>query len=409
MKFFARLAFRNLGRRPVRTGLTVTAMACGTGLLITALSLLDGMIWDLVAGATENYHGHATVTTRRYLKRRRIQFTMPESAPPLRVFEDPKVLAHSARVRGYLLLSVGEGETSQSQPAELLGIDPESEKAVSRLPRNVSEGRFLKGTSGHEIVLGRGLAKRLGARLGDSVAAMGQAADGSIAAELFTVVGIFDSGDQIRDSSLALVGRVDLQEMLVLEDGVHEWVLALDEPLSAKLWADGMDLPRLEVSPWHHYLPQMSQMLDTVGAIRAIYAFVFYFAVLLITMNTMYMALLERVREFAIMGAVGLKPSKLAGLLLLEALMLSAIAGLLGGALGSGLSLLLRAHPLDFRDSLSNLSWVGASFEPVFRAAPTPEGILWPMAMTTLLGLLVAILPAWKLYRLRPVEVLREI
>ncbi|MCR4294921.1 MAG: FtsX-like permease family protein, partial [Elusimicrobia bacterium] len=287
--------------------------------------------------------------------------------------------------------------------------DPRGEPAVSRLPRRVREGRFLTATTGREIVLGRGLAKRLGAGLGAPVAAMGQAADGSIAAELFTVVGIFDSGDQIRDASLAVVGREALQELLVLEGRVHEWVLALRSPLEAKTWAAGLDLPGLAVSPWNRFLPQMSQMLDSVGATRAIYAVVFYFAVLLITMNTMYMALLEREREFAIMGAVGLQPARLVGLLLLEALMLSAVAAALGGALGAAGSFYLRAHPLDFRGAFSNFSFVGASLEPVFRAAPTPGGIIWPMAMTAFLGLLVALLPAWKLYRLRPVEVLREV
>ncbi|MCR4294711.1 MAG: ABC transporter permease, partial [Elusimicrobia bacterium] len=124
MKLYVLLALRNLGRRPGRTGLTVAAMACGTGLLIMALGLLNGMIWDLVAGATESYYGHAKVTAPRYLERRAIQFTLPEAEPPGRVFADPEVLARSARVRGFFLLSAGEGEGSRSQPAELLGVDP---------------------------------------------------------------------------------------------------------------------------------------------------------------------------------------------------------------------------------------------------------------------------------------------
>ncbi len=409
MRLFLRLALRNLGRRPVRTGLTVAAIAIGTGLLIVALGLLYGMIWDMVAGATENYHGHATVTAERYLERRRIQLTLPQAEPPSGVFADPGVLAHSGRLRGYALLSVGEGEASQTQPAELLGIDPEGERNVSRLPRRIAEGRFLRGLSGREIVLGRGLARRLGAELGSSVAAMGQAADGSIAAELFTVAGILDSGDQIRDSSLALVGRKDLADMLVLEGKVHEWVLALVEPLRADLWAKGQKPAGAVVSPWQRFLPQMGEMLEMIGVYRAIYAVVFYFAVLLVTMNTMYMALLERVREFAVMGAVGLEPKKLVGLLLIEAVILSGFSAIIGGILGAAGSFYLEAYPIDLRDGFSTLTWVGASIEPVFRCAPSAGGILWPMVMTTLLGFLVALLPAWKLYWLRPVEVLREV
>lgn len=409
MKLYLRLALRNLGRRRGRTGLTVAAMAGGTALLIVAVGMLYGMVWDLVAAATENYHGHAVVTAERYLERRTMQLTLPEAEPPLALFADPMVVGHSARVRGFALLSAGEAREAQTQPAELLGIDPAGEGAVSRLPRRVKQGRFLRGMGDGEIVLGRGLARRLGVAPGAEVAAVGQAADGSVAAELFTLVGILDSGDAARDSSLALVGRSDLQRMLALNDRVHEWVLALKEPIESREWAAGIRLDGMELSTWRRFLAPISEMLDMMGAYRAIYAVIFYFGVLLVTMNTMYMALLERVREFAVMGAVGLAPLRLAALLVLEALLLSALAGVLGGALGSAASWYLSVHPLDFRQSFGAMTWVGATLEPVFRCETTWDAVLWPVAMTTLLGLLVALFPAWKLYRLRPVEALREV
>ncbi|MFH1723492.1 MAG: FtsX-like permease family protein [Elusimicrobiota bacterium] len=413
MKLFLRLAARNLGRRPVRTLLTMSAMAGATALLVVALGLLYGMIWDMVASATETYYGHAVVTAERYLDRHRIQLTMDQDEPPEAVLDHPEVTGRAARVRGFMLLSAGEGEESQTQPAEVLGIDPEAERGVSRLPKRVAEGRFLSGLKGGEIVLGRGLARRLGAKIGTEIAAMGQAADGSIAAELFTVTGILETGDKLRDTSLALVGREDLQAALSLEGRVHEWVLALKQPLQAKLWAEAIKEAvkgrGVEVSPWDRFLPQMSEMIEMTGVYRTIYAVIFYFAVVLVTMNTMYMALHERVREFAIMGAVGLKPTRLASLLIIEALYLSLASAIAGGAIGAAWSHHWNVHPLDFRESFTSLTWVGASIEPVFRTAPGFEHVLFPVLMTALIGIVVALLPAFKLYRLRPVEVLREV
>ncbi len=411
MRLYFVLALRNLWRRPGRTLLTMSAMAGATALLVVALGLLYGMIWDMVAAATETYYGHATVTAEKYLDRHRIQLTMKEDEPPEAVFNDPEVKGWAARVRGFMLLSAGEGEKSQTQPAELLGIDPEAEKGVSRLPTRVAEGRFLSGLEGKEMVLGRGLAMRLGAGVGAEIAAMGQAADGSIAAELFKVVGILETGDKLRDTSLALVGRKDLQETLSLEGRVHEWVLALEHPLQAKLWTAGVakSAKGLVVSPWDRFLPQMSEMLEMTGVYRMIYAVIFYFAVVLVTMNTMYMALHERIREFAIMGAVGLKPVRLASLLIIEALYLSAASAVAGGTIGALWSWYWQVHPLDFRGSLTSLTWVGATIEPVFRTAPGWENVLFPACMTALIGVVVALLPAIKLYRLRPVEILREV
>ncbi|MBI4679198.1 MAG: ABC transporter permease [Elusimicrobia bacterium] len=223
------------------------------------------------------------------------------------------------------------------------------------------------------------------------------------------VVGILDSGDKLRDGTLALVGMRDLQEMLALEGKVHEWVLKLKEPLEAKAWAGRVSgAGGVKVSPWNRFLPQMSDMLQMVGFIRVLYAVIFYFAVVLVSTNTIYMALLERVREFAVMGALGLKPSRLAALVILEALILSIGAALAGGAVGILATLHFERHPLDFRSTVTSITWAGATLQPVYRTAFSWENVLFPVAVTAVIGIVVALLPAWRLARARPVEILRE-
>ncbi|MBI5210657.1 MAG: ABC transporter permease [Elusimicrobia bacterium] len=438
MRLLLTMAWRNLGRRPMRTFLTMSAMAGATAVLITALCMLFGMIWDLFSAATENYHGHAVVAASRYLDERHIQLALDESRPPLGILGSPEVEGRAARLRGFGLLSAGGaregagrgwsplarcrnacgaregaglGTESQSQPAEFLGVDPAAERLVSRLPGRVAEGRFLAGSGKREMVLGAGLARRLAAGLGSDIAVMGQAADGSIAAERFTVVGILDGGDKLRDSTLALVGLRDLQEMLVLEGKVHEWVVRLKEPLKAKAWAERVSDPRsgVEVAPWNRFLPQMSEMFNMIRLLRGIYAAIFYFAVVLVATNTMYMALLERIREFAVMGALGLRASRLASLVLMEALLLSSGSALAGGCLGSLAVLRLQEHPLDFRRTITSITWAGATLQPVYRTVFAWEHVLFPVAVTAVIGVAVALLPAWKLGRTRPVDILREV
>ena len=112
----------------------------------------------------------------------------------------------SGRVKGFALLSYGSGDSSRSQPAELLGIDPDNENQVSTLSRKVLAGSFITSPSAKEIVLGKGLALSLGAKPGGEIVAMGQDMYGSVAADIFHIAGIIDTGDPVRDTSLALVG-----------------------------------------------------------------------------------------------------------------------------------------------------------------------------------------------------------
>lgn len=406
-----KLGYRNLWRNRRRTLLTMSAMALSTALLILTLGIYDGMLWDMIEGATELYHGHVKIAAKGYLDNEQIFNTIPEDGVREEVLKDPMVVGAAGRVRGFALLSAGEGEKGKSQPAELFGIDPEEEHTVTSLDKHVSEGHFLSGSSTKEIVLGRGLAILLDAGLGDEVVAMGQGADGSIAAELFTVAGIIDTNDQVRDTMLAVAGRKTLQSMFVLDGRLHEVSVKLTRSLEARRWAEKEQvvLADYDVSPWNSFLPQIGQIIDVWGTMKFIFAVIFYFAVILVSANTMYMSLLERLREFGIMAAIGLKQRRLSRLVLLEGFMMSALAGLVGGLVGIAGSFYLKNHYIDLSAFISEIAYAETVLQPRLRTYPAAGNMLMPIAMITLLGVAVASFPARRLKRHKPVDVLREV
>jgi ABC-type lipoprotein release transport system permease subunit len=406
-----RLSFRNLWRNQRRTLLTMSAMAAATAILIVTMGLTSGAMDDSVQSATGLYHGHAKITTPGYLDGRDIALNLAQESLPREISQDPHVLGAAGRVRGFALLSAGDENDAQTQPVELLGVSPSEEERVSALSRRVVSGSVLPGDGGKGILLGTALAKRLEAEVGGEVVAMGQAADGSIAAEIFTVSGLIDSGDVMLNGSLALVDRDILQRMTALEGRVHEWVLKLDNPLQAREWAAGMQasMPGAEITPWQRLLPTIAQMLDASGANKAITALIFYFAVVLVTVNTMYMAQLERMREFAVMGAIGLKPRRLMSLIVLEGTLMSGIASVVGGLAGTALSFYLVDHPVVMAQSSEAISFSGATMSTALRTLPTWDTLVLPVLLMMLLGGLISFFPAWKLGRLRPVDALREV
>ncbi|HUT63095.1 MAG TPA: FtsX-like permease family protein [Anaerolineae bacterium] len=411
MKLLVKLAYRNLWRNRRRTLLTISAMAVATTLLILTLGIYDGMLWDMVDGATKVYHGHVKITADQYLERRQLHLTIPENGMYEKIRTDSEVQGIAGRVRAFALLSFGEDESGHTQPSELFGIDPAEERNVTTLHEHVSEGRFLNGSDSHEIILGNGLAKLLEAKIGGEVVAMGQASDGSIAADIFQVTGIIDTGDPVRDASLAVVGRKTLQRMFVLEGKLHELSITLKHSPDAKKWASKLqpEFQGMEVTSWNTFLPQIGQIMEAWGAMKFIFAAIFYFAVILVAANTMYMALLERMREFGIMTAIGFKRRRLTRMIILEGSLMSGIAGIAGGLAGMIGSFYLKNHVIDLSAFITQISYAEATLQPRLRSYPTLDNILGPTVMIILLGMIVAIFPARKLRRFRPIDVLREV
>ena len=406
-----KLGYRNLWRNRRRTLLTMTAMSFATALVILMLGIYDGMLWSMLDGATEMYYGHVKITAPGYLEKFRIYMTIDEDSFPNTVKKDKQVKGIAGRVRGFALLSFGKGEASHTQPAELFGINPDEERNVTKLESCVLEGSFLSGSDTKEILLGKGLAGRLEAEIGGEIVAMGQSADGSIAAELFRVVGIIETGDQIRDASLAVVGRKTLQEMMALEGKLHEWAVAMKRPLDALKWTPELKTGStdFEITPWNQFLPLMGEMLETWKVFKFIFAFIFYFAVILITVNTMYMAFFERLREFGIMEAVGMRIRRLSVMIVLEGFLMSGISSLIGGGVGILASLYFNRHSIDLSAFFTEISFAGASFQPIIKCYLQLDNMLIPIMMVTVLGMLVAVFPARKLMRLRPVDALKEV
>lgn len=407
-----RLAWRNLGRNPRRTGLTMSAMGLATGLLVLVLGYVDGFFADMIRVVTELERGHVVVAAPEYLERNRLENTLPASGPdaaPTRLKPTGRIEAIAGRLRGWALLSAGDDERMQTVPVELLGIDPQMEAGVTALIASIRQGAPMVSMESDGIVLGAGLARRLRVEVGDEVAAMGQGADGSIAQALWTVTGIFETGDAARDGGLALLGRETLGEFLVLEDAVHEWVIRLADPLGAMPFAAAVStsVPGAEVIPWQGVMPQIAAMLDMAEVSQWFSAIFFYFAVVLIAVNTMSMSFFERTREFAVMGAVGLSPKRMWRLLLLEGVFMSTVAALIGAALGWAGSSWLAANPILLGGP--GLSFAGATIEARIATLPTLGNVTRPMLVMIVVGLLAALPPAIRLRRLRPVDSLREV
>jgi ABC-type lipoprotein release transport system permease subunit len=402
-----RLALRNIWRNRRRSLLTLSAMVVSSSLLILALGVFSGMLADILASATEQYQGHLVISPDGYQEDRDLfaAFAPPEDLLS-RLARQPEMSGASPRLRAFGLVS----HDQSTYPAELLGVAPAEERRVTTLAEHLVAGVFLDPQGSDGAVLGRSLAAKLGVGPGDELVFVTQAADGSIGNELLTVSGVFATGDSVRDNGLVLVNLPWLQRVMVLPGRIHEVAVRLADPLRAPDSARQVNswLPAgLTSLDWGVLLPEMKEVIASFDVSRMIIVVILYLATGLGILNTFFMSVLERTREFGILMAIGMRPWRIRVMILLETLVMGLLALIAGVGLGLLMSLYMARYGIDLSGYLTPITYAGGTLPPRLHAVIEGANVTLPAGLLLVVCLLAGFLPANRAARLKPVEALR--
>lgn len=404
----ASLALRNIWRNRRRTLLTLSAMVVSSSLLILALGVFSGMMEDMLTTSTGQYYGHLVINRPGYQDDRDLYAAF---APPEQLLatlsSNSRILEFSPRLRGFGLLSHG----MNTRPAELLGVQPKKERQVTGLQDSLIQGEYLQPGDADGVVLGVELATRLGLSTGDELVFFTQAADGSIGNDILVVRGIFSTGDKSRDNALALVPLPWLQRVLALPGSIHELSLRIERPMEAAALAQSLQVqipPDLEILDWGALLPEMREAIASFDISRMIVVIILYFATALGILNTFFMSVMERTREFGVLMAIGMRPWRVRTLVLLETLIMGVISLVLGVGLGLALTLYMAQVGIDLSGNLTPVTYAGGTILPRLHAVFDFQNFLVPALALLLISLLAGFLPANRAARMKPVQALRE-
>lgn len=400
-----RLAWRNAWRNPRRTGIVVTAAAVGIGGVVLTMAVNYGMVLEMVETAIAAELGHLQVHARGFeedpVLARRLEDGGAAGARALSELEAVRVWA--PRVRGQGLVF----SPRASVGVQVVGIDPERESEVSSLARSLVDGHYLDGA--RRVLIGEALARRLTVGTGDKLVLSVQDLGGQLTGEAYRVGGVFRTPSRELDRGTVFLRLRESQRLLGLDGAISELVVlakrrsdipAIQQALRARL-GDGV-----EVRTWEELQPLFVYLIESFDSMAWImYAAVFIGMAFGIA-NVLLMTVYERMREFGIQMAIGLRSQRLVAMVVLESIVLTFV-GLVIGLGAAVLCVWALADGIDLSRFSEGLSAYGipTRIRPVIR--------VYDIVVPTLVALVTAIVsslwPALHAIRFRPAEALRHI
>ena len=396
-----KISWRNLWRNTTRTNITIAAVALCVAILIIFQALIIGLIEKAVSNTTNLVVGEVQVHAIGYLDDRSIYKSL-HNIEEVRAVAKENNIGIVERSYGFGLISSG----TKSAGTQFWGINPESELKHFDFANNIDAGKFLTETSLNKVVLGQKLARSLAAKVGTELVVFVQGADGSLGNDLFYVAGILKNIADDIDRGAAMILKDDFDILFSTKNIVHEIALNSKGKFEAEEIQKRVSaqLKDASVMTWKQRMPFISSMVDQMSAFMlTMFSLIFTVAASLGVMNTLLMATYDRMKEFGIIRAIGATPWRIIRQVSMEAILLTALASIIGTGIGLGISLYLQVYGIDF-SSQGNLSFGGVVFDPIWKASVSFKIVLLPVALMMLTSIVASIYPASIAARIKPVE-----
>jgi len=330
------LAWRNIWRNKRRTILTLIAISFATAIVVFFQGLQISAHETAIVATTRIFQGAIQVQREDYFDNPQISRSIenPESLRESIALLD-EVEAATLRAIGFALIS----SEDRTYGVQVVGVDPELEPRLSSIPGLVREGNYLDDESYYHVALGAAIARNLRVGVGDELTILGQGKEGSLAAAVVVVQGVYESGSSEVDRSLIQIPLRAFQEIFYMPDEAHSVVVRvsslsrlnkIQERISAII--EGQNL---RVLRWDEITPGLKQSLEFDRITDWIFLLSLIVIVIIGILNSFLMSIIERTREFGMLLCLGMKPGGLTKLILLECSQLVIMGTMLGSLLGA--------------------------------------------------------------------------
>ncbi|HOO89729.1 MAG TPA: ABC transporter permease, partial [Syntrophales bacterium] len=406
MSIDVKMAWRNLWRNPRRSILTIAAIAFASLLLVFMLSWQFGSYETMIDSSVRIHTGHLQVQAEGYQDKKSMRLVVSDPAAVGNVLDkNPEVAAYTYRANAFSLVSSKE----RTYGVIVVGIDPDREAKVSTLKKLIRQGSYLSENETDQALVGELLARNLQIGVGDELVVLGQGRDGSIAATVVTVRGIYRSGMDEFDRSSIQIPLAYFQDVYNMRGAVHEVVvlgksLKYVPEIKKTVAADIKGIKNKEALVDLDWMELMPGLIEAIK--MDLYSgFIFYIILIIVVafsiLNTFLMTIFERTKEFGVLMAIGTTPGRLCKLLMIESTIMT-IAGIIAGIiLGSLVTWYFQVHGI-FISGTSELMRQFGLPERIYPQLSLLSASIGPAAVLVI-TFLTALYPALKVWRFRPV------
>ena len=399
------LAWRNVWRNPRRTAVILLAVIIGVWSMILLGALMRGIMVGMVDNGIATLTGHIKICAMGYRNDPVIENSIENPHAVLPVLEQlPPGSRWTSRVR----VNAVANNARHASGVTLVGIEPNREIGLSFIGKAVTQGRYLDPADANGIIIGQALLEKFETRIGHKLVLMSQDTERDIASKAFRIIGTFTSEMASTEKQYVFVTQAAAQQLLKMGNAISEVSIVLpSETDEAQIGADlkaALSGKGFDILTWQELLPILTIYLKLYDGFIFVWFVVIFIAMGFGIVNTTLMAVFERIREFGLLKAMGMKPRHIVKQILLEsALML--IVGVISGNILAYLSILgLARNGIDLTALAAGAEFAGMSriIVPVLYG----QDIVLANLVVFVLGVLVCLYPAVKAARITAVEAL---
>lgn len=402
-----RMAWRNLWRNRTRTLISISAIALSYAVFLLWIGMADSMYEDMEIAAAEAAGGNVLIhadgfwlsqTNEKYLQN------------PAGILESARNTKNVEAVAPRVILDGLLSTSTASSPVRLSGVDPAVEKLFGNPAKYLVRGEFFLKNEESPIVIGAKTARTLNVDLGDRIVLTTTAPDGEMQRALFYLSGVLQGGISI-DEGPAYTTLAAAQKAVRIGDGLTQIGLLTDasEQDEVKTLVAKSLPAQTEIMTWREAMPDLVGFIELDRSFDGLYRMIVFVVVVFAVMNTFLMIVMERIRELGLLAALGLNPSQLGRLLMIESFLMAVVAVGFGFVLALVGHSLLVAYGFDMSILFGDDMTMGGvtMIDTVIESKITVSRWVSATLSVVVLVMCGAIYPAYKASRLNPSQAMR--
>lgn len=399
------IAWRNVWRNRTRSLVIIGSVMIGlwAGVFVMAVSI--GITKARKEQMITKQISHIQIHEPAFIDRQKLQQYIPGGPQKLQTIQQDSLVKFAS---GRMLIN-GMLRTPQgSGGVRITGIYREKEAQLTKLDSKLVEGEYFPNKK-NQVFVGKALAEKFDLKLGSKMVLTFQDTSANMVAGAFRICGLYKTANSKLEERLVYVRNDDLSRLLEMPIVLHEIALLAKSDQDVTNIEDRLQkkFPDLKVRTWKEISPELKYLDQMMDVFMYVFIGIILFALAFGLVNTMLMAVQERVRELGMMMAIGLTKTRLFFVILLETCYLAFTGTVAGFVLGW-----LTVHFTGKTGiNVASVEEGMAEFGMSATLYPQLNWKYYPIiaGMVIVFAVLSAMYPAIKALKLDPAEAIRKI